>query len=107
MQLLSLHPMSPSPFDASHGTYTPQADATSGEDVSPPTSTGPIHRLQDHYDVPITLPRFSPDELIGLSYLHELPDGQKVRAKIVKKTHDMDAANHQRIKMLVAYDDDT
>ena len=29
-----------------------------------------------------------------------------MRAKIVKKIHDMDAANHQMIKMLVAYDDD-
>jgi hypothetical protein len=97
---------SSSPFDDSHGSYAPQADATSGEDVSPKASGGPIYRLQDHYDVPISLPRFSPDELLGLSYLHELPDGQKVRAKIVKKIHDMDAANHQRIKMLVAYDDD-
>ena len=54
----------------------------------------PIWNLQDHYDVPISLPKFSPEELIGLTFIHEVDD-QKVRAKIVKKILDRDAENHE------------
>ena len=69
------------------------------------SESGPLYNLQDQFDVPIHLPRFSPDELLGLTYLHDTADGQRVRAKIVKKIMDQDAANHERIKMLVSYDD--
>ena len=84
---------------------SPNLTSTSGE------KKGPFTNLQDQYDeagfdVQVKLPRFTPEELMGLSFLHELPDGQKVRAKIVKKIQDLDAANHERIKMIVAYDDD-
>eukprot|EP00977_Amphora_coffeiformis_P016109 scaffold4889_cov136-Amphora_coffeaeformis.AAC.2 len=58
------------------------------------------------YDVPIKLPKFSPEELLGLTFLHDVDDGQQVRAKIVKKILDRDAKNHERIKMLITYDDD-
>ena len=81
-----------------------QAPATSGESERPTRS--PIYNVQDNFDVPVHLPRFSPEELLGLTFLHELPDGQRVRAKIVKKIMDRDAENHQRVKMLVSYDDD-
>ena len=84
--------------------------ATSGEPQTSEFTTvptkGPIYNMQDQFDVPVHLPRYSPEDLLGLTYLHELPDGQTVRAKIVKKIHDNDAENHERIKMLVAYDDD-
>ena len=95
------------PEDAPPATNddSPQLTTPSGEKF------GPVHSLQDQCDkagcdVNVKLPRFSPEELLGITCLHELPDGQKVRAKIVKKTHDVDADNHQRIKMLVSCDDD-
>jgi len=81
----------------------PQTNVTSGEPSNP---VGPIKNLQDHYDVPVRLPKFSPEELLGLTFLHELDDGQRVRATIVKKILDRDAENHERIKMLISYDDD-
>eukprot|EP00977_Amphora_coffeiformis_P026244 scaffold25065_cov102-Amphora_coffeaeformis.AAC.1 len=77
---------------------------TSGERNAP--SQGPITNVQDLYDVPIKLPKFSPEELLGLTFLHDVDDGQQVRAKIVKKILDRDAVNHERIKMLITYDDD-
>jgi hypothetical protein len=77
---------------------------TSGERNAP--SQGPITNVQDLYDVPIKLPKFSPEELLGLTFLHDVDDGQQVRAKIVKKILDRDAENHERIKMLITYDDD-
>ena len=62
--------------------------------------------MQDRFDVPVNLPRFSPEELLGLTFLYDTGDGERVRAKIVKKIHDKDAENHERIKMLISYDDD-
>ena len=65
-----------------------------------------VTNIQDYYDVPVDLPRFSPEELIGLTFLYDTGDGEKVRAKITKKVLDRDAENHERIKMLLSYDDD-
>ena len=38
---------------------------------------------------------------MGLTFIRETEDGQKLRAKIVRKINDDDAANHQKIKFLV------
>ena len=44
--------------------------------------------MQDRFDVPVHLPRFSPEELIGLTFLHNVDDGQRVRATVIKKIMD-------------------
>jgi hypothetical protein len=49
----------------------------------------------------LKLPHFSPDELLGLTFIHNMPDGRKVRASVARKIRDDDAANHQKIKFLV------
>ena len=82
-----------------------QMTGPSGEPKRQSTDKPTIFNLQDNFDVPVHLPQFSPEELIGLTYLHDIGDGQLVRASIVKKIHDRDAEDHQRIKMLVSYDD--
>jgi Reverse transcriptase (RNA-dependent DNA polymerase) len=51
------------------------------------------------------LPLFSPDELINQTFVHELPDGQKVRAEVVRKLQSIDAANHQNIQFLLKLGD--
>ena len=61
--------------------------------------------MQDHFDVPINLPQFSPKELIGLTFPHNTGTGECVHTKIVKEILDNDAANHEQIKMLISYDD--
>ena len=61
--------------------------------------------MQDRFDVQVNLPRFSPEELLGLTFLHDIGDGQRVRATITKKILDREAENHERIKMLLTYDD--
>ena len=48
------------------------------------------------------LPKFSPDELLGLTFLRHMDDGQTYRAEIVRNILDNDAANHERIKFLVS-----
>jgi hypothetical protein len=49
----------------------------------------------------LNLPKFSPEELTGLTFLHEMDDGQKYRATIVKRINDNDSQNHEKIKFLV------
>jgi len=46
-------------------------------------------------------------ELLGISFLKELEDGQKVHAKIVIKIHDLDTVNQSRIKMLLQLGDES
>ena len=70
---------------------------------SPPS----VHSVSELIDpTSIKMPRFSPDELIGLTFLCELDDGQVVRAKVIKKIHDIDAENHKNIKMLIKLGDE-
>ena len=51
------------------------------------------------------LPHFSPDELLGRSFVRTLDDGRSFRATILRKIQDMDEENHQNIKFLVALGD--
>jgi hypothetical protein len=48
-----------------------------------------------------SLPAYSPDELMGKTFLKELETREKVRVEVVKKINDMNAQNHQKIKFLV------
>jgi len=85
---------------------SPSVTATSGEpETAKKKKKSPVYTLQDSFDVPVNIPRFSPEELIGLTFLHDTGD-QRLRAKIVKKVRDRDAENHERIKMLISYGDD-
>jgi hypothetical protein len=72
-----------------------------GEDEK---STDVIYSLADGLQVDpadLKLPVFSPEELLGLSFLKKTDDGQTMRAKVVRKIRDMDSDNHQQIKFLV------
>ena len=66
----------------------------SASEISP---DGEPPRFQNMSD--LKLPKFSPDELIGLTFVRETKDGQKVRAKIVRQiiTMENDACGHEDI----------
>jgi hypothetical protein len=49
----------------------------------------------------LSLPEFSPDELLGQTYLKDMENGQRMRAKVSRKIMDTDAENHQKIKFLI------
>ena len=53
----------------------------------------------------IKIPVFAPDELLGLTFLREQEDGTRVRAEVIKKVLDRDAAEHQNIKFLLKLSD--
>jgi hypothetical protein len=78
-------------------------DCTSSEDGEmKPT----IHSTSDIKGLSIdpselVLPKIAPEDLMGVTFLRQTEDGQRVRAKIVRKINDDDAANHQKIKFLV------
>jgi hypothetical protein len=46
-------------------------------------------------------PLFTPEELIGRTFLRETDDRQAFRAKIVRKILDNESKNHQKIKLLL------
>ena len=54
----------------------------------------------------LKLPTFSPDELIGRTFLMDTTDNQRVRAEIVRKLATNDAINHKNLKFLVKLSDD-
>jgi hypothetical protein len=49
----------------------------------------------------LKLPKFLPDELMGITFLRELDDGQTYRAKVARKIMDKDEDNHGQIKFLI------
>ena len=49
----------------------------------------------------LKLPKFSPDELLGQTFIQQDDDGINYSAKVVKRINDKDSANHQNIKFLV------
>ena len=63
-----------------------------------------VTSIQHYYDEPVNLPKFSPDELLGMTVLHTL-DKEVLRAKVVHKIIDGDSENHQQIKFLLSRGD--
>ena len=49
----------------------------------------------------LKLPKFSPDELLGQTFIKQDDDGNNYRTKVVKRILDRDSENHQNIKFLV------
>ena len=56
--------------------------------------------IQDYFDNNLSLPTFSPDDLIGMTVLHTI-DEDVIYAKVVCKIMDQDAENHSQIKFLL------
>ena len=54
----------------------------------------------------LQLPRFQPDDLVGLTFLHDAPDGQRVCACIVEKIEDDNNKTHDTLHLCLAIDDD-
>ena len=91
---------------------THRATLETGEEVSTPqvqSLNDIIEQLKatENIDIPnrSTL-HYSPDEMVGLTFLRTLEDGQKVRAEVVRKINDMNAQNHKDIMMLLKLGDD-
>ena len=52
------------------------------------------------------LPRLSIEELMGRTFLVAQDDGTRVRAQVIEKINNLDAQNHQNIKLLCKLADD-
>ena len=68
-----------------------------------------ISSLSDALDVDLSMtesPKFSPEELLGLTFLRDTDSGERIRAKVTRKIMDRDAENHQKIKFLINCGDD-
>jgi hypothetical protein len=53
----------------------------------------------------LKLPQFSPDELMGRTFLRQLDDGQTYHAKILQNIQGNNAENQNKIKILVEVGD--
>jgi hypothetical protein len=51
------------------------------------------------------MPRFSPNELIGKTFVHTLDYGNSYQATVLCKIQDLEAENHAIIKFLVELGD--
>ena len=66
-----------------------------------------IATVQDSYGSEfVKIPKFSPEELLGITFLRETPDDEVIRAKVIRKVLDRDAENHENIKFLISLGDD-
>ena len=90
-------------FRAEIAAYESRLPSDGGE-IS--TTIQSVSDLMGHADPSsLNLPKFSPEELTGLTFIRQMDDGQKYRATIVKKINDMDAQNHEKIKFLLKVGD--
>ena len=65
-----------------------------------------VDTIHPEYDPEkVKLPKFSPEELLGLTFLHDTSDGQRVCAEVMRRIRDQDSANHQNIKFVIEYGD--
>ena len=74
-------------------------------DTLTPTSKPVVQSISDYYEDSIHLPVFSPEELVGMTFLHDTRNGQTIHAKDVQQILNRDAADHQAIKFLLSMND--
>jgi hypothetical protein len=62
-----------------------------------------VFTVQDSFpdSMEVRIPKFSPDDLLGMQFIYTKDDGKEVKATVKSKVHDRDAKDHQKIKMLV------
>ena len=78
--------------------------ALSDGNTTVPVEKPVVMTIQDYYNELVHPPTFSPDELLGMTILHNVDD-KLVCAKVVQKIMDRDAENHSQIKFLLALSD--
>ena len=76
-----------------------------GEDMEPiPIVRSIVDTIDPAYDpTKVKLPKFSPQELLGITFLHDIPNGEKVRAQVMKRINDIESENHSNIKFVIEY----
>ena len=81
-----------------------EGDREKGKTTLPIVSTGDL--VAPGVDPSeVELPKFAPDELIGLNFLRQTPDGQRVWAQVLQKVNDFESLNHKNLKFLLKLGD--
>ena len=79
---------------------------SSGESNTPSPSTPCVMTVSDQFNEPLTTPRFSPEELINLTFLYDANDGTRTRAKVIKAIQEWDQGQQGRTKFLLSLGED-
>ena len=95
----NVHPAKDPLFPNLHECPNPSHGDTTIPAVKPMTQS-----IVDYYDQPIHIPVFSPEELLGMTLLHDTPEGQTVCTKVICQILDYEAADHQKINFLLSMD---
>jgi hypothetical protein len=83
-----------------------EISAISGvNDIGVETEKAPVVTSTADFIGEYHLHKFSPEELIGLTFIRELPDGQRVRAEVSRRLEEWDAKNHINIRFLLTIGD--
>ena len=61
--------------------------------------------VSDAIGTDVTIPKFSSEELLGLTLTVPMDDGEQIRAKVVQKINDRQAQDYQQIKFLLSCGD--
>jgi hypothetical protein len=83
------------------------SNSSSDEGVNVPTyNYQPISNTTDLAPVPVNpselkLPRFTPEQLLGVTFVRELDDSKSYRAKIVRRIKDKQDEDSAAIKFIV------
>ena len=86
----------------------PDGEEVDDDNPTPPTPVVKtfVETIDPLYDPEHTrLPSFSPEELLGRTFLHDTPDGQRVHATIMKRLNELDHDNQRNIRFLIEYGD--
>jgi hypothetical protein len=82
-----------------------QQSATGGElDNNPKPTLQSTEDLLGIDPSKLKLPKFSPDESLGITFLRDTVNGQMVGAKVVRRIKDRDAENQNNLKFLCVLD---
>eukprot|EP00977_Amphora_coffeiformis_P023322 scaffold13003_cov122-Amphora_coffeaeformis.AAC.3 len=80
-----------------------------GGETAPSDRSPILYSASDCLDLPdptaLEMPKFSPEELLGLTFLRETDTGEQFCAKITRKVLDREPEYHQAIKFLVTIGD--
>jgi hypothetical protein len=91
-----------SALDPAHSNLRASDPLGDGEAVIKPTLFYASDLIGLDIDPPnLKLPHFSPDELLGLTFIRDMPDGSKHCASVARKIRDDDADDHQKIRFLI------
>ena len=95
-----------SALDPNNINYRAEFPTTPGEEKEPFVKSAADFAVPGLDPRELKLPKFSPDNLIGRTFLYDTTNEQRVRAEVIRKLATNDSFNHQNLKFLLKIGDE-